>query len=110
VILRFYETAFLTLGVKRKYGMKILCAIRNFIPKIHHQEERMKTNQKEKKQRNEVSQKELLAAIAALEEIVAEEMPKEWEQEEEVAEEAKAKNKIRKKLVENEGRSTRTNP
>lgn len=48
MILRFYETAFLTLGVKRKYGMKILCAIRNFIPKIHHQEERMKTNQKEK--------------------------------------------------------------
>ena len=70
----------------------------------------MKTNPKEKKQEDRISQDELLKAVAALKEIVNSEMPKEWEQEEEVAEEAKAKNKIRKKLVENEGRSTRTNP
>jgi hypothetical protein len=46
----------------------------------------MKTNQKEKKQRNEASQDELLKAITALEEIVMAKMPKEWEEEEKVAE------------------------
>jgi len=78
----------------------------------------MKTNQKEKKQRNEASQDELLKAIKALEEIVMAEMPKEWE-EEQVADEKlpktivpleeKAKDKIRKKLLENEGELTRSN-
>lgn len=69
----------------------------------------MKTNQKEKKQRNEASQAELLKAITALEEIVMAKMPKEWEEEEEVAEEEKAKNKIRRKLMENDGELTRSN-
>jgi hypothetical protein len=75
-------------------------------------------NQREKKKRNEVSQKELLAAVTALEEIVMAEMPKEWE-EEEVADEKlprkivppeeKVKNKIRKKLLKNGGEFTRSN-
>jgi len=61
-------------------------------------------NQKGKKKRNEVSQKELLAAIAALEEIVMAEMPKEWE-EEEVAE---GKDKIKRKLLANGKELTRS--
>ena len=79
----------------------------------------MKTNQKEKKQRNEASQDELLKAITALEEIVMAKMPKEWEEEEEVVEEKlprtivpleeKAKDKIRKKLLKNDGELTRSN-
>jgi len=66
-------------------------------------------NQKEKKQKKQISQEELLKAITALEEIVMAKMPKEWEEEEEVAEEEKAKNKIRKKLMENDGELTRSN-
>ena len=76
-------------------------------------------DQKEKKKGNEVSQKELLAAITALEEIVMAEMPKEWEEEEEVADEKlptvisslveKAKDKIRRKLLANGGELTRSN-
>jgi IS30 family transposase len=61
-------------------------------------------NQREKKKRNEVSQKELLAAVTALEEIVMAEMPKEWE-EEEVAE---VKDKIRRKLLANGKELTRS--
>ena len=66
-------------------------------------------NQKEKKQKKQISQEELLKAITALEEIVMAKMPKEWEEEEEVAEEEKAKNKIRRKLMENDGELTRSN-
>lgn len=66
-------------------------------------------NQKEKNQKNQISQEELLKAIAALEEIVMAKMPKEWEEEEEVAEEEKMKEKIRKKFLENGGELTRAN-
>ena len=74
-------------------------------------------NQKEKKKRNEVSQKELLAAIAALEEIVMAQEPEDWgEEEEEVTEETltktnssleKVKDKIRRKLLANGGELSR---
>ena len=71
-----------------------------------------------KKQRDQVLQEELLKAIAALEEIVTAEMPKEWEEEEEVPEETlprrivhleeKAIDRIRRKLQENDGELTRS--
>jgi len=69
----------------------------------------MKKVNEVKKQRDQVLQEELLKAIAALEEIVMAEMPEEWEEEEEVAEGKKAKQKIRKKLLENDGEFTRSN-
>lgn len=76
-------------------------------------------NQKEKKQKNQISQEELLKAIAALEEIVMAQEPEDWEEEEKVTEEKlptaissleeKVKNKIRKKLLKNGGELTRNN-
>ncbi len=79
----------------------------------------MKKVQKEKKKRNEVSQKELLEAIAALEEIVMAQEPEDWdEEEEEVTEETlpktnssleKVKDKIRRKLLAKGGELTRAN-
>jgi len=57
-----------------------------------------------KKQRDQISQEEFLKAIAALEEIVTAEMPKEWEEEEP----AKAKDKIKRKLLANDGELTRS--
>jgi hypothetical protein len=77
----------------------------------------MKKVQKEKKKRNEVSQKELLAAISALEEIIKAQMLKDRGDEEEVAEEKlptaissleKVKNKIRRKLLEKGGELARS--
>jgi hypothetical protein len=78
----------------------------------------MKKVNKVKKQRDQVSQEELLKAIAALEEMVKAEMPKEWEEEEEVPGEKlprrivhleeKAKDRIRRKLQENDGELTRS--
>ena len=61
-------------------------------------------DQKEKKKGNEVSQKELLKAVAALEEIVMAEMPKEWEEEEV----ARVKDKIKRKLLANGKELTRS--
>ena len=61
-------------------------------------------NPKEKKQEDRISQEELLKAVAALEEIVMAEMPKEWE-EEEVAE---VKDKIKRKLLANGKELTRS--
>ena len=58
-----------------------------------------------KKQRDQISQEEFLKAIAALEEIVTAEMPKEWEEEEA----AEVKDKIRRKLLANDGELTRSN-
>jgi hypothetical protein len=78
----------------------------------------MKKVNEVKKQRDQISQEELLKAIAALEEIVTAEMPKGWEEEEEVPEEKlprrivhleeKAKDRIRRKLQENDGELTRS--
>ena len=78
----------------------------------------MKKVNEVKKQSDQVLQEELLKAIAALEEIVTAEMPKEWEEEEEVPEEKlprrivhleeKAKDRIRRKLQENDGELTRS--
>ena len=76
----------------------------------------MKTNQKEKKKKNEVSQKELLEAITALEEIIKAQMLEDWEKE--VTEEKlptaisslkKVKDKILQKLLTNSGEITRSN-
>ena len=79
----------------------------------------MKTKQKEKKERNKVSQKELLAAITALEEIVMAQEPEDWRGKKEVAEgklpkaisslEEKAKDKILQKLLAHGGELTRSN-
>lgn len=79
----------------------------------------MKTIQKEKKKRNQISQKELIAAVTALEEIVMAQEPEDWgEEKEEVAEERlptaisslkKAKEKIQQKLLANGGELTRSN-
>lgn len=75
-------------------------------------------NQKEKKKRNEVSQKELLAAVTALEEIIKAQMLKDRGDEEELAEGKlpslissleKVKDKIRRKLLANGGELTRSN-
>jgi hypothetical protein len=65
----------------------------------------MKKVNEVKKEREQVSQEELLKAIAALEEIVTAEMPKEWEEEEP----AKAKDKIKRKLLADGGELTRNN-
>jgi len=65
----------------------------------------MKKVNEVKKERDQVSQEELLKAIAALEEIVTAEMPKEWEEEEA----AEVKDKIRRKLLANGGELTRSN-
>ena len=79
----------------------------------------MKKVKEVKKQRNQVSQDELLKAIAALEEIVTAQEPEDWGDEEEVSEEKlptvisslveKAKDKIRRKLLANGGELTRSN-
>jgi hypothetical protein len=92
---------------------------RDWVPKFIHQEEKTKMNQKEKKKRNEVSQKELLAAVTALEEIIRAQEPENWGDKGEVGEEKlprtisspeeKVKDKIRGKLMENAGELTRSN-
>jgi hypothetical protein len=64
----------------------------------------MKKANKVKRPRDQVSQEELLKAIAALEEIVTVEMPKEWEEEEA----AEVKDKIKRKLLANDGELTRS--
>ena len=78
----------------------------------------METNQKEKKKRNEVSQKELLAAVTALEEIIKAQMLEDRGNKGGVGEEKlptiissleKAKEKIRRKLFANGGELTRSN-
>jgi len=75
-------------------------------------------NQKEKKKRNEVSQKELLAAVTALEEIIKAQMLEDRGDKGEVGEEklprkisslGKVKDKIRRKLLANGGELTRSN-
>jgi hypothetical protein len=70
----------------------------------------MKTVQKEKKKRNELSQKELIAAVTALEEIIKAQMLKDRGDEEEMAEEKleKAKEKIQRKLLADGGELTRS--
>jgi hypothetical protein len=91
---------------------------RDWVPKFIHQEEKKKMNQKEKKKRNEVSQEELLAAVNALEEIIKAQMLKDRGDKGKVGEEKlptaissleKVKNKIRRKLLENDGELTRSN-
>jgi hypothetical protein len=85
--------------------------------KIHYQEEKMK-NQKEKKQKSQISQEELLAAVTALEEIIKAQMLEDRGDKGEVGEEKlpslissleKVKNKIRQKLLKNGGELTRSN-
>lgn len=77
----------------------------------------MKTNQKEKK-KNEVLQKELLAAVTALEEIIRAQEPENWGDKGEMGEEKlptaissleKVKDKIRQKLFANGGELPRSN-
>jgi len=70
-------------------------------------------NQKEKKQKSQISQEELLAAVTALEEIIRAQEPENWGDEGEVTEgrlprtisspEEKIKDKIQEKLLSNGG-------
>src|SRR4030042_2794421 len=83
-------------------------------PNIRRSE--MKTNQKEKKKKNEVSQKELLAAVTALEEIIKAQMLEDWEKEvtegklpTAISSLKKVKDKILQKLLANGGEITRSN-
>jgi len=76
----------------------------------------MKTNQKEKKKKNEVSQDELLAAVTALEEIIKAQMLEDWEEEvtegklpTAISSLKKVKDKILQKLLANGGEITRSN-
>ena len=76
----------------------------------------MKTNQKEKKKKNEVSQDELLAAVTALEEIIKAQMLEDWEKEvtegklpTAISSLKKVKDKILQKLLANGGEITRSN-
>jgi len=76
----------------------------------------MKTNQKEKKKKNEVSQDELLAAVTALEEIIKAQMLEDWEEEvtegklpTTISSLKKVKDKILQKLLANGGEITRSN-
>ena len=76
----------------------------------------MRTNQKEKKKENEVSQKELLEAITALEEIIKAQMLEDWEEEvtegklpRAISSLKKVKDKILQKLLVNGGEITRSN-
>ncbi len=77
----------------------------------------MKKLNEVKKQRDQVSQEELLKAIAALEEIVMAKEPEDWAEEEGVPEEKlprivlreeKVKDKILRKLLANDGELTRS--
>jgi hypothetical protein len=76
----------------------------------------MKMSQKEKKEKNRISQKELIAAVTALEEIIKAQMRKDRGDEEEVSKEKfptissleKVKDKIRQKLLANGGELSRS--
>ena len=75
-------------------------------------------NQKEKKQKSQISQEELLAAVTALEEIIRAQEPENWGDEGEVTEGRlprtissleKVRDKIRQKLLANGGELPKSN-